>query len=211
MSEHVKDDAAGIAALPPEDPERVRAFEHAATCPDCTEALARGMRLMAMLDAAPAFEAPSASVLARTLAMIAEEPEPRRTVVRTKATSVASSRLLALAAVVLSGLFAFVDASAGGLVMRVGVECLGIELLVGAVPLAVIGRGILNGKVPPAGPTIVALTAWSALGAQAYLHFRCPAAHEPPHLAVFHFGGVLLATAIAAVVSGRFRDAAANR
>jgi hypothetical protein len=53
--ERIRDEAAGIAALRPDDPERAAAEAHASGCPGCALALAEGERLQALLaEAAPA-------------------------------------------------------------------------------------------------------------------------------------------------------------
>jgi hypothetical protein len=53
--ERIRDEAAGIAALRPDDPERAAAEAHASGCPGCARALEEGERLQALLvEAAPA-------------------------------------------------------------------------------------------------------------------------------------------------------------
>lgn len=68
---HVADhDAAGLASLAPDDPERVRAFDHARACPDCAAKLRAGERLMDTLALLPAPDAPSELALQRAAAAI---------------------------------------------------------------------------------------------------------------------------------------------
>lgn len=55
--ERIRDEAAGIAALRPDDPERAAAEAHARGCAGCARALEEGARLQALLAAA----APAAS------------------------------------------------------------------------------------------------------------------------------------------------------
>jgi len=81
-------DADGLAALPPDDPERALAFAHAADCPGCVEALQRGSKLAALLDALPPPEAPPPVVLARVAAEIRAETE-RANVLSSRATAAA--------------------------------------------------------------------------------------------------------------------------
>jgi hypothetical protein len=50
--EQIAADAPGLAALPPDAPERRQAEEHARTCPACARALEEGRLLMQALDAA---------------------------------------------------------------------------------------------------------------------------------------------------------------
>jgi hypothetical protein len=70
--ERIRADAAGLAALPPDDPERAAAFAHAQGCPGCARALAEAARLQALLgeDEAPALPA---GALARAAQAIEEE------------------------------------------------------------------------------------------------------------------------------------------
>ena len=75
-----------------------------------------------------------------------------------------------------------------GLAARVGIDCLGLELLGGAIAAAaVVWRG--------QGRTISLATAAAsgALAAQAALHLSCGSHGEAPHLWVFHVGGVAAA------------------
>lgn len=52
--EHVREAAAGLAALPPDDPQRRAADAHAAGCAECARALREAERLQALLgEAAP--------------------------------------------------------------------------------------------------------------------------------------------------------------
>lgn len=52
--ERIRDEAAGIAALRPDDPERAAAEAHASGCPGCARALEEGERLQSLLSEAPA-------------------------------------------------------------------------------------------------------------------------------------------------------------
>jgi len=70
--EHLKD-AAGLAMLPRDDAERVAAFAHAAGCAECAAELAKGEKLRALLEAAPAPEPPPPVVLARVAAELRAE------------------------------------------------------------------------------------------------------------------------------------------
>jgi hypothetical protein len=49
--ERLRADAAGLAALPPEDPERVTAWAHASGCAGCARALREGERLQGLVAA----------------------------------------------------------------------------------------------------------------------------------------------------------------
>lgn len=67
--EHFADVAAGIAALAPDDPERIAALEHARGCARCAESLREGEALVHVVDAAPP-PAPSPEAMRRMLLRI---------------------------------------------------------------------------------------------------------------------------------------------
>ncbi len=50
---HIEENAAGLASLPADDPERVAAYDHARECPDCARLLGQAARMLAALDALP--------------------------------------------------------------------------------------------------------------------------------------------------------------
>jgi hypothetical protein len=65
-------DALGLAALPADAPERLRAEAHAQTCAACARAIVEGRRLLALLDAT-ILPAPSPAALARASATVLAE------------------------------------------------------------------------------------------------------------------------------------------
>ena len=71
--EELRRDAAGLATLPPGDPEREAAYAHARGCAGCAAALREGERLVALLEALPPEPAPSAAVLRRASAPVLEQ------------------------------------------------------------------------------------------------------------------------------------------
>jgi hypothetical protein len=73
VSDHVASKAAFVAALPPEDPERVEAEAHARSCAACARALVEGQALVALLERAPAPPPSSVETLARVSAVIERE------------------------------------------------------------------------------------------------------------------------------------------
>ncbi|HEY6003472.1 MAG TPA: hypothetical protein VIV57_11410, partial [Anaeromyxobacter sp.] len=48
--ERIREEAPGLAALPPDDPERAAAWSHAKGCPACTRALREAEGLQALLS-----------------------------------------------------------------------------------------------------------------------------------------------------------------
>jgi hypothetical protein len=97
-------DAVGLAALPEDAPERVRAEEHARTCADCARALAEGRRLLADLDGAMgAMPGPSPAALARAAAPVLAEIDARASAAASRA---GAARLAAAVAAAVVGAWA---------------------------------------------------------------------------------------------------------
>jgi len=69
----VREQAVGLASLHPDDPERVRAFAHAATCLGCAAALNEGQAVLALLDGALQVEPLGSEALLRTKQRIRRE------------------------------------------------------------------------------------------------------------------------------------------
>lgn len=69
---HLQGDAAGLASLAPDDPQRLVAEAHASTCPPCAQALAEGASLMRLLDEAGPQEAPADSIARVQSSLVAE-------------------------------------------------------------------------------------------------------------------------------------------
>jgi hypothetical protein len=199
VSAHIDERAAGIAALPESDAERVAAYQHAQTCARCSAALAEGERLIALLRDMPPLPGPSVAVLQRALQRITEQMDGASSVGRPRAAPQLARRLPLLTATVAAlggSLLAFrIDAIGHALAWKIGIECLFIELVTGAVAVFLVGRPLRQWS-PAAGPLFAAVAAWGAFAAQLYLHLRCPMAHEGPHVLVFHVGGVLLAAVL---------------
>jgi hypothetical protein len=100
-------------------------------------------------------------------------------------------------AVAVSLLLVKIDAIGSAVAWKIGIECLLIELGAAAGPLAAF-RFVASERRGPA--LYGAVGAWGAVMGQLYLHVRCPVAHEAPHLLAFHFGGVVVAAAIASLL-----------
>ena len=70
--EELRQNVAGIASLPPGDPEREEYLLHARACDACLRALGEGEKLMRLIEASPV-PAPSREALQRASAAIASE------------------------------------------------------------------------------------------------------------------------------------------
>ncbi len=101
------------------------------------------------------------------------------------------------ATAVLSGLFAALVGSGGGLEPEIGVHCVLAELFAAAITLAPITVMVLR-KAASArgGPFFAAIASAGALAGHAALNLTCPVRTFTPHLFAFHTGGVLLAAAL---------------
>jgi len=81
--------------------------------------------------------------------------------------------------------------TASGMATRVGIDCVAIELLGGAIT-----SGLVLLRLGGRDGSLATTAAAGALAAQAALHLTCSANDNAAHLWVFHVGGVLLAAAL---------------
>ena len=108
-------------------------------------------------------------------------------------------RLAVVTIVATSGLFAFLSGTAAGLSPGIGIRCTFRELWAAAITWAIVvtigrRRGVAFSRW-----NVTAIAAAGALAAHAGQHLACAVPHSDAHLLVFHFGGVLAATLLAAV------------
>jgi hypothetical protein len=82
MSSHIADRAGFLAALSPDDPERITAEEHVRSCAACRDAFDEGHRLIALLGAAVPLDAPSPELVRRAAAAIEDEISSERRAAR---------------------------------------------------------------------------------------------------------------------------------
>lgn len=85
-----------------------------------------------------------------------------------------------------------------GLAGRLGLDCLGLELLGAAL-----ASGLVLWRVRGGGASLATAAAAGALAAQAALHLTCGAHAQAPHLWVFHVGGVAAAALVGFIAQGR--------
>jgi hypothetical protein len=114
-----------------------------------------------------------------------------------------SERLAVATVVVTSGLFAYLSGSVAGLAAGIGIRCTFRELWAAGLTWVVVwavGRGVGVTFDRAKTTTIVAA---GALAAHAGQHLACAVPHSDAHLLIFHFGGVLLATVLAALGARR--------
>jgi hypothetical protein len=226
--EELRQNAAGVAALPEGDPEREAFLAHARNCPGCLEAFREGEKVFSALSSVRS-PAPSAAALQRASAPILADLRPSHWPLRAAAAILAfaipvlfarrrdwegwTAALLALvvatalsatAGVLRAGAWVALAAAAGfaiaaggipglpggaaGLAAHVGIDCLALELLGGAI-----ASGAVLLRLGPRDGSLAATAAAGALAAQAALHLTCSANTHAPHLWVFHVGGVLAA------------------
>jgi hypothetical protein len=95
--DELRRDAAGLAALAEDDPDRRAAFEHARGCPGCAAALREGERLVAMLEELPPDAAP-AEALRRAAAPVLDRLPPVRPGLALPLVTAAAGALVAVAA-----------------------------------------------------------------------------------------------------------------
>jgi hypothetical protein len=87
-----------------------------------------------------------------------------------------------------------------GLVPKLGMECLIVELIAAVLPLAAAAMQFRRDPRPGALATAAAA---GALAGQAALHLGCSAHGQAPHLWIFHVSGVALAALVGWTLEGR--------
>src|SRR5579871_233727 len=111
---------------------------------------------------------------------------------------------LAIATVIgTSALFAYLSGSAAGLAAGVGVRCTFRELWAAGLTWLCVWAVGRRAGVAFDRSKMTTIVAAGALAAHAGQHLACAVPHSDAHLLVFHFGGVLLATLLAALASRR--------
>ena len=119
-------------------------------------------------------------------------------------------RLAVVTVVVTSGLFAFLSGTAAGLSPGIGIRCTFRELWAAAITWAIVVTVGRRRGVSFSRWNVTAIAAAGALAAHAGQHLACAVPHSDAHLLVFHFGGVLAATLLAAVSIRRNAPVAAT-
>ncbi|BDG10788.1 cupin domain-containing protein [Anaeromyxobacter paludicola] len=117
--------------------------------------------------------------------------------------------LATVIAVAASGTAAALSGGAGPLVPSIGLECVATELASAAVVVLAAWLVARGGATSPARSALVVAAAAGALAGDAALQVTCAAHAYTPHLLAFHVGGVLLAVAVASVVTRAPRTASA--
>jgi hypothetical protein len=120
-----------------------------------------------------------------------------------------NERLAVATVVVTSGLFAYLSGSAAGLAAGVGIRCTFRELWAAGLTWIVVWAVGRRVGVTFDRSKTTAVVAAGALAAHAGQHLACAVPHSDTHLLIFHFGGVLLATALAALGARRSQAALA--
>jgi hypothetical protein len=116
--------------------------------------------------------------------------------------------LAVVTVVATSGLFAYLSGTAAGLAPGIGIRCTFRELWAAAITWAIVvtigrRRGVTFSRW-----NVTAIAAAGALAAHAGQHLACAVPHSDAHLLIFHFGGVLIATVLAAMSVRRGSSAA---
>jgi len=121
-----------------------------------------------------------------------------------------NERLAVATVIVTSGLFAYFAGRATGFAPGVGIRCTFRELWAAALTWILLWAFARRAGVMLDRTRTTAVVAAGALAAHAGQHLACSVPHSDAHLLVFHFGGVVLATLIAAV-GGRGTNAVLGR
>jgi hypothetical protein len=152
---HVRADAPGLAALHPDDPARVAAWEHARGCADCARALQEAERLQSLLERWEPAPLPAAALERASLSIAADlRREARRRALGAIAAVCAS--VLVFAGLARSRSGATGDwvrvGLLGGLTIALAAAAVRRPLVVaGVAVLATFAAGLATGETPLAG------------------------------------------------------------
>ncbi len=154
MSGHIEDDAMGLCALPPGDPQRAAAFAHARSCEPCRRALEGAAALLGHIDALTDVKPPSAGVLRAIARPVVAELSLRAVPV-------------ALVAAALGAVWAFLVVSAKSRAAGVEVWLASASLLLVAISCVGLVRRLRGGAAALALGASVAMAAltWAETGA----------------------------------------------
>ena len=165
--------AAGIASLRADDPERRAAWQHAEGCPACAEALEVGDALLTILDSGRELSGPSADVLARTSAAVLRDAGRRSVFDRPwlAPVAIAAAALLAWPMLVVGEAHALGRFSAGG-ALRPALE--GALLALVAAGILVVERGRSRRALASLGALAVGLAVYDYVsGSSPRLYINC--------------------------------------
>lgn len=110
-------------------------------------------------------------------------------------------RALVAGLVATSGLFAFAISAAAPLEPRIGLECSMCELVAAALPWLAVVLLARRARLRLDRWVSMAVAGAGALSSQAAQLLACPVPHARGHLLLFHFGGVLVAMALGALLA----------
>jgi hypothetical protein len=112
-----------------------------------------------------------------------------------------NARLAVATVVVTSGLFAYLSGSTAGLAAGIGIRCTFRELWAAGLTWFVVWAVGRRVGVTFDQSKTTAIVAAGALAAHAGQHLACAVPHSDAHLLIFHFGGVVLAVVLAALLA----------
>jgi hypothetical protein len=222
MSEHMSDEELATIALSPEITPKIAAVQHLEGCAQCRDRVQGVQRAMRSIDELASVGQPAlgavrnqieAELHASERSPVPSAPaEPTEPVEDARVVRIPPirtvERLRAVFPLVASAVLAWIAGKGSALEVAVGFECAAVELAsAGAMVAAflIVMRGALRRspmftQAVHARATILlsSVAGTGALLAQVWLHKHCEAPAQTPHLFMFHFGAVLLATLLAA-------------
>jgi hypothetical protein len=166
MTDHFAARAAFLAALPKDDPERRTAQDHARACASCREALAEGVRLVALLQEALPAPPPTPEAMSRAALAIEAETGQERAAARRVSWAAVAGVAVAWIFQLMVGSGFVLDAQHAAVSLGVlAVAIAGVTLLRARAALALLAIVVTSG--------LLALLAGTASGFEAGVGIRC--------------------------------------
>ncbi len=218
MLEHLSDDELAMLALAPDATPKLSAVQHIDGCAQCRErvqGVQTTMRAVDTLDFRGVSQMPGLGALRDRIEAdlsaapnVASEAQPRVIWIPPVR---GIERVRAFLPVVVSLVLAWLAGKGSALEPAIGLRCAAVELGAAALMLTafvLVTRGALK-RSPTLKRAVhdratilsASVAGTGALLGQVWLHQRCEALGEKPHLFVFHVGAVLLASVLATALA----------
>lgn len=194
MTAHLDpDQMLAVVALAEDEPERVAAYEHAASCAECRALLRAHEQLLSSIDDAFAPAPISPALAARIQARVFPQRWPKLVLV--------SSWIASLLLVLLPA------HQVGALSSAIGMHCALSESAFAVAPLGIAAWMSRGGKLRPDPIKFAVTGGFAGVVGQLWLRNHCPAHGSTLHAFAFHFLIVIAISLVAGMIGQRLLSA----